>query len=125
MCGNPAQSLTGHTLAQEPVYGMQGHSDKPSPISPHPVGLAHPTHSLIELRGPVQCLTDIRWQVPRVLCSIPGELFALGVVHISNVVECSRLPNLWAAVRYRGSTVPQGTHPKAHLQELHSSPLAC
>lgn len=78
------------------VYGTQ---DKLSPISPHPVVPAHPTHSLIELRGPVQCLADIRWQVPGVLCSIPGELFALGMVHISNVVECSRLPDLWAAVR--------------------------
>lgn len=95
------------------------------PTSPHPVAPAHPTHLLIELRGPVQCLTDIRWQVPRVLCSIPGELFTLGVVHISNVVECSRLPNLWAAVIYGNSTIPQGSHPKVHLQELCSSPLAC
>lgn len=94
-CPAPYQAHTG----SRSIYGTQGHSDKPSPISPHPVVPAHHTHSLIKLRGPVQCLADIRWQVPGVLCSIPGKLFALGVVHISNVVECSRLPNLWAAVR--------------------------
>lgn len=64
----------------------------------------------------MQCLTDIRWQVPRVLCSIPGQLLALGVVHISNVVQCSRLPNLWAAVRYGGVLYsPPGSSPQGAL----------
>lgn len=74
-------------------------------------------HSLIELRGPVQRLADIRWQVPRVLRGIPGQLLALGVVHIANVVEGSCLPNLWAAARYEGvfysppENSPRGTFP--------------
>lgn len=118
MSRDPAPVLTRHTLAQDVFMECRGIQTSPAPS-------AHPTHSLIELRGPVQCLTDIRWQVPRVLCSIPGELFTLGVVHISNVVECSRLPNLWATVIHGSSTVPQGSHPQVHLQELCSSPLGC
>lgn len=104
-------------IGSRSVCGPQGHSDKPGAINSRPATPAHPMHSLIELRGPVQRLADIRWQVPRVLRGIPGQLLALGVVHIANVVEGSCLPNLWAAARYEGvfysppENSPRGTFP--------------
>lgn len=98
---DPAQSLAWQYWFKKCLWDAGAFRQAPGPpvltmwCRPTPL-----THSLIELRGPMQCLTDIRRQVPRVLCCIPGQLLALGVVHISNVVECSCLPNLWAAVRY-------------------------
>lgn len=99
---NPARSLAWHILAQEVSVEHRGVQTSLAPAVLTLLMPALPIHSLIELRGPVQRLADIRWQVPRVLCGIPGQLLALGVVHIANVVEGPRLPNLWAAAGYEG-----------------------
>lgn len=108
---DPARSLPGTYWSQVSV-DHKGVQTSMAPATP-----AHPMHSLIELRGPVQRLADIGWQVPGVLRGIPGQLLALGVVHVANVVEGSCLPNLWAAARYEGmfysppENSPRGTFP--------------
>lgn len=78
----------------------------------------NPACSLVELRGPAQRLADGRRQVPRVPCCAPGQLLALGVVHVANVVKCPRLPNLWVTLRLVGGG---GASPKP--QPPRSRPL--
>lgn len=61
--------------------------------------------------------------MPRVLRGIPGQLLALGVVHIANVVEGPRLPNLWAAAGYEGMLYsPPENSPQSTLAGVVQSP---
>ena len=72
----------------------------------------NPACSLVELGGPAQRLADGRRQVPRVLCCVPGQLLALGVVHVANVVKCPRLPDLWVTLRLVGGGRLQSHSPR-------------
>ena len=67
------------------------------------------TDILVELGSPAQRLADSRWQVPWVLRGAPGQLLALGVVHVANVVQSPRLPDL-------GVTPRPGLPPKQQSQ---------
>lgn len=66
-----------------------------------PLALWHPCppHSLIELGGSAQWLPDVGRQVPGVLRGGPRQLLALGVVHVADVVQRPRLPDLGVAPR--------------------------
>lgn len=83
-----------------------------------------PPHSLIELGGSAQRLPDVRRQVPGVLRGGPGQLLALGMVHVADVVQRPRLPNLRVAPRLGDlcRPGPQGAHCPQTIYPLKQGP---
>lgn len=87
--GAPCRGRTPTTVAQKAL--------RPDPAPTHR-GPCLP-HSLIELGGSAERLPDVGRQVPGVLRGVPGQLLALGVVHVANVVQRPGLPDLRVAPR--------------------------
>lgn len=127
MSGNPAQSLTGHTIAQEVFMERRAIRTSLAPSTNPPThGSSHPTHSLTH-----------RTQRPCAVSHGHQAAGAQGPVKHSRRAACP-----WRGTHFRccralsppqpvgsseveSSTVPQGAHPKVHLQEPCSGPLAC